>query len=235
MEVKVILDKIKAPYINLNYFLVSNYSVTTLLPAKYTFSIAYAGDPQEAIMLARDNTYHEDCEKLHLHNTLLLVKNECTGQWAFFVAPISKYPIEGKQIMDTWNRLQAEIGQKFGMGNYYQLYDSNYGQLPSFYPYQITLDATPLPSFQVELLLPQRFPYRPINAKSPEEAVAFARYISYGQRIRDGRINYANLHPVPYVVTDLRTHQQTELIADSSTKIFSAEQINESLQNTLGK
>ena len=225
------LDKIKAPYINLNYFSVSSYSVTTLLPAKYTFSIAYACDPQEAIMLARDNTYHEDCEKLHLHNTLLLVKNECTGQWAFFIAPISKYPIHGKQIMDTWNRLKSEIGQEFRMDNYYQLYDSNYGQLPSFYPYQITLDATPLPSFQVKLLLPQRFQYKPINAKSPEEAVAFARYISYGQRIRDGRINYANLYPVPYVVMDLKTGRKVGLVAEGTTIKISIEEINEALQN----
>ncbi len=95
----------------------------------------------------------------------------------------------------------------------------------------IVLDATPVPSFQVELLLPQRYQYRPIKAKSPEKSVAFARYISYGQRIRDGRITYANLHPVPYVVTDLQTQEQTGLIADGSTKISSEEEISEALLN----
>lgn len=51
------LDEIKVPYINLNYFPVGSYSVTTLLPAEYTFSISCACDPQEAIMLARDTAY----------------------------------------------------------------------------------------------------------------------------------------------------------------------------------
>lgn len=226
------LDEIKVPYINLNYFPVSSYSVTTLLPAEYTFSISCACDPQEAIMLARDTAYRNNHESPTLYNTLLVVKNECTGQWAFFIAPISKYPIEEKQIMDTWNQLKEEAGQKFGIGNYYQLYDSNYGQLPTLYPYPIDLDTTPLPSFQVELLLPQRYQYRPIKANSSEEAVAFARYISYGQRIRDGRINYASLHPAPYVVTDLQTHQQAKLIADGCTIVFSADTINEALQRT---
>ena len=229
MEVKNMLDKIKVPYINLNYLPVSSYSVTTLLPAKYTFSISCACNPKEAIMLARDTAYRNNYENPTLYNTLLVVKNECTGQWAFFIAPISKYPIEEKQIMNTWNQLKEKEGQKLGICNYYQLYDSNYGQLPSFYPYLIALDATPLPSFQVDLLLPQRYQYRPIKAKSPEKAVAFARYISYGQRIRDGRITYANLHPVPYVVTDLQTQEQTGLIADGSTKISSEEEISEAL------
>ena len=225
------LDEIKVPYINLNYFPVSSYSVTTLLPAEYTFSISCACDPQEAIMLARDNTYCNNYENPTLYNTLLVVKNECTGQWAFFIAPISKYQIEEKRIMNTWNHSKEKAGQELGISNYYQLYDSNYGQLPTLYPYPIDLDTTPLPSFQVELLLPQKYQYRPIKAKSPEKAIAFARYISYGQRIRDGRINYASLHPAPYVVTDLRTHRQTGLIADSSTKAFSEEQINKALFN----
>lgn len=231
MEVKNMLDKIKVPYINLNYLPVSSYSVTTLLPAEYTFFISCACNPKEAIMLARDNTYCNNCENPTLYNTLLVVKNECTGQWAFFIAPISKYPIEEKQIMDKWNHGKEKTDQKFGIGNYYQLYDSNYGQLPSFYPYRIALDTTPLPSFQVDVLLPQRYQYRPIKAKSPEKAVAFARYISYGQRIRDGLITYANLHPVPYVVTDLQTQEQTGLIADGSTKISSEEEISEALLN----
>ena len=217
--------------IDLNYLSVSSYSVLTLLPGEYHFSIPCACDPKEAIMLARDSTYHDNCASLSLYDTLLLVRNEGTGQWAFFIAPISKYPIEEKQIIATWNQVKEEAGQKFGVGSYYRLYDSNYGQLPSFYPYLIALDAASLPSFQVELLLPQRYPYRPIKAKSPEEAVAFARYISYGQRIRDDHIKYANLHPVPYIVTDLRTHEQKEFIADGSTKIFSEEQINEALLN----
>ncbi len=99
----------------------------------------------------------------------------------------------------------------------------------------IVLDATPVPSFQVELLLPQRYQYSPIKAKNCAEAIAFARYISYGQRIKDGRINYADLHPIPYIVTELQTNQQMEFIADSSTKIFSAEQINEALQRPFEK
>lgn len=182
------LDEIKVPYINLNYFPVSSYSVTTLLPAEYTFSISCACDPQEAIMLARDTAYRNNHESPTLYNTLLVVKNECSGQWAFFIAPISKYSIEEKQIVNTWNQLKEKAGQELGLGNYYQLYDSNYGQLPSFYPYLIALAATPLPSFQVDLLLPQRYQYSPIKSQNYEEAVAFARYISYGQRIRDGRI-----------------------------------------------
>lgn len=137
--------------------------------------------------------------------------------------------------MNKWNQLKEKAGQELRISNYYQLYDSNYGKFPALYPYPIVLDATPLPSFQVDLLLPQRYQYRPIKAKSPEEAVAFARYISYGQRIRDGRIKYADLYPTPYVVTDLRTHQQTGLIADSSTKTFSKEQINEALQRPFEK
>lgn len=225
------LDEIKVPYINLNYFPVSSYSVTTLLPAEYTFSISCACDPQEAIMLARDTAYRNNHESPTLYNTLLVVKNECTGQWAFFIAPISKYSIEEKQIVNTWNQLKEKAGQELGIGNYYQLYDSNYGQLPSFYPYLIALDTTPLPSFQVDLLLPQRYQYSPIKSQNYEEAVAFARYISYGQRIRDGRITYANLHPVPYVVTDLQTQEQTGLIADGSTKISSEEEISEALLN----
>lgn len=171
------LDEIKVPYINLNYFPVNSYSVTTLLPAEYTFSISCACDPQEAIMLARDTAYRNNHESPTLYNTLLVVKNECSGQWAFFIAPISKYSIEEKQIVNTWNQLKEKAGQELGISNYYQLYDSNYGQLPTLYPYPIDLDTTPLPSFQVELLLPQKYQYRPIKAKSPEEAVAFARYI----------------------------------------------------------
>lgn len=225
------LDEIKVPYINLNYFPVSSYSVTTLLPAEYTFSISCACDPQEAIMLARDTAYRNNHENPTLYNTLLVVKNECTGQWAFFIAPISKYSIEEKQIVNTWNQLKEKAGQELGISNYYQLYDSNYGQLPTLYPYPIDLDTTPLPSFQVELLLPQKYQYSPIKSQNYEEAVAFARYISYGQRIRDGRITYANLYPVPYVVTDLQTQEQTGLIADGSTKISSEEEISEALLN----
>lgn len=68
------LDEIKVPYINLNYFPVSSYSVTTLLPAEYTFSISCACDPQEAIMLARDTAYRNNHESPTLYNTLLVVK-----------------------------------------------------------------------------------------------------------------------------------------------------------------
>ena len=75
------LDEIKVPYINLNYFPVSSYSVTTLLPAEYTFSISCACDPQEAIMLARDTAYRNNHESPTLYNTLLVVKNECSEQW----------------------------------------------------------------------------------------------------------------------------------------------------------
>lgn len=57
--------------------------------------------------------------------------------------------------MNTWNHSKEKAGQELGISNYYQLYDSNYGQLPTLYPYPIDLDTTPLPSFQVELLLPQ--------------------------------------------------------------------------------
>lgn len=101
------LDEITVPYINLNYFPVGSYSVTTLLPAEYTFSISCACDPQEAIMLARDNTYCNNYENPTLYNTLLVVKNECTGQWAFFIAPISKYQIEKKtnhEHMESFKR-----------------------------------------------------------------------------------------------------------------------------------
>lgn len=76
---KQLLAQYVERYVNLNYFPVSSYSVTTLLPAEYTFSISCACNPMEAIVLARDSTYHENYKNLQLYNTLLWVKNEYTG------------------------------------------------------------------------------------------------------------------------------------------------------------
>lgn len=81
------LDEIKVPYINLNYFPVGSYSVTTLLPAEYTFSISCACDPQEAIMLARDNTYCNNYENPTLYNTLLVVKMNVQGSGPSLLHP----------------------------------------------------------------------------------------------------------------------------------------------------
>lgn len=210
-------DPYDAVFIDLDQYPVHSFDVTVLLPAEFTFHIKCATSPAEAIAMVRDLAYSERSwfkpDFASLHETLGIVS--WGNKRKLFTAKLSLFPVDAKAM---------EEKQKFYCNAHY---------CPLAAPVKVDISQFKFSHFKVEQLLPRPYTLDIKLAASPEEALAFARFISYAcRKVRPIR-NFEGLLPVPYCVKGVKKNTFLDVcVINASTVKYPSSLINEILTKT---